>query len=495
MDHLQLEVVSIGDGAESVRIAPVSLREPTDAQLYALPLVLKNLHLFLPRIGELFTRYGSCLLLETKRIAEAAKLNPTGLLDLYFRDEIICSGTRLLCSHLLRLLADRMLTHRKNSAVFDKCKNAFKVGTEFNPVLACAAWENCGDPDLPTMLTLFRKCWDSKSYYMRLKAMDMIEFQLRWLSEEKPEFIDEVAIELESRLSNNALLNTTLFEILSRLGKVESPTNEDDTEEEIRQILGDLKECSPSEPDYTGRTLAERAHGIISNIFEDIFMDTYFHAFYALEPADKATLLNAAAMDMRHSFNHDFMLSELVALKQKSSKSVFQMFCCRTPEDSSHVGSEHKFFTDAIAGLAAIQEPLPEWIGDNSSPSVAWKAIREIFYLELLGRSKETALIWDEIEAEDPLGAVVALVQVWKYANIGCGREHPRFLPEESAPTRVKRLLGIGLQNWSRLDLGHLGDERYFGNPFQTVCEVLGKVGDEESVPVLEGFIQDTKKR
>jgi hypothetical protein len=497
LDHLQLEVVSIGDGAESVRIAPVSLREPTDAQLYALPLVLKNLHFFLPRIGALFTRYGSCLLPDTKRMGKAAKLNPIGLLDLYFRDEIICSGTRLLCSHLLRLLADQMLTHGKNSAIFDECKNAFEVGAEFNPILdyaACAAWENCGDPDVPTMLTLFRKCWDSKSYYARLKAMDMIQFQLRWLREEKPEFIKEVATELESRLSNNALLNTTLFEILSRLGKVESPTNEEDAEQEIRQILDNLKERSPSEPDYTGRTLAERAHGVISNIFEDIFMDAYFRPFDALEPADKAILLNAAAMDTRHSFNHDFILSELVALKQKSSKSVFQMFCCRAPGDSSHMGSEHKFFTDAIAGLAAIQEPLPEWVGDNSSPSVAWKAIREIFYLELLGRSKETGLIWDEIESEDPLGGAVALVQVWKYANTGCGREHPRFLPEESAPTRVKRLLEIGLQNWSRLDLGHLGDERYFGNPFQTVCEVLGRVGDEESVPVLEGFTQDTKK-
>jgi len=66
---------------EPVRIGPVSVRKPTEAQLFALPLVLKNLQCFLPRIGELFTRYGSCLLPETKRIGTAAKLNPIALLD------------------------------------------------------------------------------------------------------------------------------------------------------------------------------------------------------------------------------------------------------------------------------------------------------------------------------------------------------------------------------------------------------------------------------
>jgi hypothetical protein len=79
------------------------------------------------------------------------------------------------------------------------------------------------DPDVSEMLRLFRKCWDSKSHYMRLKAIAMFEFQLHWLTKQDDTIIDEVAAELESRLGNNIWLNTLLFDILSRLGRLEPP--------------------------------------------------------------------------------------------------------------------------------------------------------------------------------------------------------------------------------------------------------------------------------
>jgi hypothetical protein len=53
-------------------------------------------------------------------------------------------------------------------------------------------------------------------------------------------------------------------------------------------------------------------------------MDAYFPVFDNLTPADKAALLNAATMDEQYIGNYDFMLNELVTLKQKSSKSVLR---------------------------------------------------------------------------------------------------------------------------------------------------------------------------
>jgi hypothetical protein len=55
-----------------------------------------------------------------------------------------------------------------------------------------------------------------------------------------------------------------------------------------------------------------------------------------------------------------------------------------------HGWIEHKLFAGGIAGLAAIGEPLPDWVDENVSPSIAWKALRETVYLELVGRTQES---------------------------------------------------------------------------------------------------------
>jgi hypothetical protein len=154
------------------------------------------------------------------------------------------------------------------------------------------------------------------------------------------------------------------------------------------------------------------------------------------------------------------------------------------------VGSEQKFFAASIAGPVAIGEPLPDWAEENASPFIAWEAVREIYYLELAGRLNETDLLWREIESEDPLGGVVALLQLWMYANSQFGRTDAKFAPEKTAPWQVKRLLEIGVKNWSRLDLEDT-ERRFFGDAFGTACSVLSLIGDEETVKLLESFAQD----
>jgi site-specific recombinase XerD len=92
-------------------------------------------------------------------------------------------------------------------------------------------------------------------------------------------------------------------------------------------------------------------------------------------------------MDEEYTSNHDLYLNELLRLKQKSSKSVFEKSCCRAPSESFEVGSEHKLFAGGIADLTAISEPLPHWVDQKVSPSIAWKALREI---EQMPASKPT---------------------------------------------------------------------------------------------------------
>jgi hypothetical protein len=493
---LQLEVSSTAEDGSYADIRPRVAVEPTGADSCAIPFVLRNLERFLPSIVEIFGRYGECLLIETKRLADAGRVKQMGVLDLYLRWEIVCSGSRLRCSHLLKIFTEHSFVRRLAPEIYSLCKRAFEAGQKFNPILdyvACCVWENCSDPDASEMLRLFRKCWDSKSYYMRLKAIDMFEFQLHWLTKQDDTIIDEVASELESRLGNNIFTNTSLFDILSRLGRLEAPVSEEQAREEVRDLLEQLKSLPPGEKDETGRTLAQRANGIVGNIFEEVFSNAYFSVLDGLAATDKAALLNAASMDTQYTGNHDFMLKELITLKQKSSKSVFEKYCCRAPRESFEVGSEHKLFTDGIVGLAAIGEPLPDWVDQNVSPSIAWKALREIVYLELVGRTQEADPFWQEIESEDPLGGAVALLELQNYSRRAYGQHELEFAPEKTASSRLKRLLEIGLKNWSRLDLGFL-DGRFFRDGFTTACSILGEIGDEETVKLLEPFTQDGAK-
>jgi hypothetical protein len=409
---LQLEVISTGQDGLYADIRPRVAVEPTDADSCAIPLVLKNLEMLLPRIVEIFGRYGECLLVESKRLADAGRVKQMGVLDLFLRSEIVSSGARLRCSHLVKIFWERSFVRRLAPEIYSLCKRAFEAGQEFNPILdyvTCCAWENCSDSDVSEMLRLFRKCWDSKSYYMRLKAIEMFEFQVFWLTKQDDTIVDEVAAELKSRLGNNIFLNTSLLDLLSQLDRLEPPVSEEQAREEVRGLLEQLKRHSPDEKDEIGLTLAQRAQGFVGKIFEEVFSAAYFPVLNGLAATDKAALLNAASMDTEYTGNHDFMLKELITLKQKSSKSVFEKYCCRAPCESFKVGSEHELFADSIAGLAAIGETLPDWVDQNVSPSIAWKALREIIYLELVGRTQEAAPFWQEIESEDPLGGVVCL--------------------------------------------------------------------------------------
>jgi hypothetical protein len=136
---------------------------------------------------------------------------------------------------------------------------------------------------------------------------------------------------------------------------------------------------------------------------------------------------------------------------------------------------------------------LPDWVGENVSPSIAWKALREIVYLELAGRTQEADPLWQEIESEDPLEGVVALLEFRNYAWKPYDLGKLEFVPEKTASSPLKRVLEIGLKNWSRLNLGFL-DGRFFGDGFGTACSILSGIGDEETVKLLEPFTQDGAK-
>ncbi len=182
LDALELDFIP----AESDRSYPCVLphvhAKPLDADFCALPLIINHLKTFLPRIAEVFRRYGDNLLTAIRSLARTERLRQSAVLDLFLREEIVCSPARLRCSQLVHLFLER--SHSRSLLTTELsalCETSFEAGSVFNPILdyvTCTVWERRHDPNVPKMLGIFRKCWESNSHYLRLRAIDMFQFSV-----------------------------------------------------------------------------------------------------------------------------------------------------------------------------------------------------------------------------------------------------------------------------------------------------------------------------
>ena len=501
LDSFQLDCVVPDDQQNSPRVRPLAPGPTSVADLCGLELITGNLDVYFQRVVEILDRYGTTLAQAIDTLARTRRLRRTVLTTLYLQQEINCSSQTLRCSHLAHLLGGHSFSRPEMTpAVAAGFDQAFGGRANVNPItdyVLCGVWEHNSNPDVSKMLALFRKCWESNIYHLQLRAAEMLNLNLGDIMEHAQDRVPEVVQEVESRLSNdNPFLNTALFEILSRLPGFESPVSRESAEEEVHSLIAELRENSPDTQDELGKTLAERAYNFLSKIFEEIFAESYWQVYDDLSREDKVTLLNAGASDTSpgSEYDKDWILGELVKLAHGSSVEVFRHFCRSAPGRAFQLGQNVKLFLASTIGLARIGASLPEWLDGDASPQIAWKTIREIFYRELTGNGPSSEPLWQHLESEDPLGGVSVLLQSRYYLTQLCRNEPVRFHPEEHSRNSVKRLLEIGLKNWSRLDLGELEMGLFSHNPFGMACDILARIGDSATVALLETFTGDQRK-
>ena len=284
-----------------------------------------------------------------------------------------------------------------------------------------------------------------------------------------------------------------MFDLLSSFEGFESPISEQAAEQEVKILLADLRQGNMAGENELGLSLPQRAYSFISNIFEEIFSEPYWQAYSALGLEDKVSLLNLAALDNDSTFSHDWIFGELVKLRDISSKSVFAERCCSAPRKGSFVvGQNTKLFLLSILGLSRIGCPLPDWQEVEQSPQIAWKAVRGLLYNEWTGSNEQNDVLWMYLMSEDPLGGVSVVLQV-HYELLEMDRVFgTKLSPQVAWGQHLKRLMEIGLKNWERIDPGDL---RFgFSGPFSVLVGILEKVGDEETVALLEIFTSDEEK-
>jgi hypothetical protein len=203
--------------------------------------------------------------------------------------------------------------------------------------------------------------------------------------------------------------------------------------------------------------------------------------------------LQSRVGDNAAGFNLDWILGELVRLGDASSGALFGHYCSSAPQPGGvEVGATTKLFLMSVAGLSHIGSPLPEWHDEDRSPQIAWKTLRNLIYNELAGKNDENDALWMFLESEDPLGGVSVLLQIRYYLEQLEWSCPVKFRPEFAWPDNVKRLMEIGLKNWERIDFGDLSFR--FLNPFSILAQILEKVGDEQTVGLLDAFTSDQQK-
>jgi hypothetical protein len=96
----------------------------------------------------------------------------------------------------------------------------------------------------------------------------------------------------------------------------------------------------------------------------------------------------------------------------------------------------------------------------------------------------------DAVGIRGPWGGVSVLLHIVHYLKQMEFSCPIKYHPEGTSPREVKRLMEIGLKNFDRIDFGDL---RY-SDPFALLCQILEKVGDEQTASLLEPFVSDQQK-
>ena len=493
LDCFQLDC-ELSNAPDVLQVLPATTQQIPRADMCALELIARHIDVYFPRVAEILDRYGKCLLECARALARKHKLRTAAVTTFYLHGELELSPQKLRCSRLAHFLSGGSFNRQRlSSAVVSAFDENFGTAGEVNPVvdfLMCGVWGRATDPDIPKMLVLLRKCWSSGIYHLQLHAIDMFRMQAYRLLEKAHDQLAALVQEIDSRLGDDPLLNTGLVELLSMLGSLESPVSLEAADSEVERLLTELRNRdldSTNAPE-----VCRRAYRFVSNIFEEVVSEPYTHAYDSLGIDDKAALLNAAAsgVPIYSTITLDWILDELARLAHPSARSVFDRYCNAAPKwGEPFVGETTKHFLTSIFGLSRISMPLPEWCDESRSPSIAWKLMRDLFYAYLVGVSDHREL-WMQLESEDPLGGVSVLLHTFyflKQMEFTCPIQ---YHPEVTSQRELKRLMEIGLKNFDRIEFGDLR----FLDPFALLCQILEKVGDEQTVRLLATLISDQQK-
>lgn len=348
--------------------------------------------------------------------------------------------------------------------------------------------------DFETTLNLVRRGWESDVYILRV---DGLEF-LQWMHHDTPrDAVPKVCEMLRGFETNNILENTVLLDTLSAYGGLESPVTAEDALSEMRSTIApdaltdpaviEAAQAFGTEP---RAFLANRATGCLSRIFEDIFQGAYYGAYFELSREEKCAILSLASECSAIRFHSDWVLRELLEHGGLGELSVYVRFAFGINGDSFSAQDATATFVLAVEGCARWMDTPPLYTCGDTPSHRAWATFGEILFWTHR-KSDIARRLWSRFDGPTRLAAADVLYNIahcsWKLD--GDGRSPLNLIA--IYPGEIRPIVEDCVRQRESLPSAF----KYGGSRDRSVVsyliEVLGKVGDEDSVRLLQELVDN----
>jgi hypothetical protein len=245
-----------------------------------------------------------------------------------------------------------------------------------------------GKLDLRRVLTLAKQGCESDVYMLKVDGLELLQRISREVQERAPEELPAIRALLESFDNNNIMLNTSILEALAAYEFLEPAVTPEAALAELRAViaakapfdaamleLASLTETSPEQ------MLSDRAYGLLSNIFEDVFQGVYYEAYTSLSDDEKRIILCWAANASTPGFFTDWVLRELFQHGGEAALPIYERFASGPDGDSFSAQEAVATFALGVQGCAKLGGVLPTFDEGESSAIRAWRTIGEILFL------------------------------------------------------------------------------------------------------------------
>ena len=350
----------------------------------------------------------------------------------------------------------------------------------------------CKD-DLETILALVRRGWESGIYILRVDALEFLQWMRQGSSDAA---IARICDMLHSFETDDLFENTCLLDALTTYGGLEAPVTSESALSEMRTTIApnalsdstvvEAAHALGSEP---RAFLASRASGCLSSIFENIFQGAYAEAYHELSREEKCAILSLALARPDISLHSAWLLGECLEHGNSDVLPIYQRFAAAIDGDSPVPQESTAAFLRGIEGCARFMDMPPSYTGGKTPSHRAWATIGQICFWTYRG-SDAGRTLWSQLGGPTRLAAADVLYNIvfcgWKLA----GPRQPVDLVAPY-PDDMRLVVEDCLRERESLPtVFNCGGSRN-RNVISYLIDVLGAVGDENSIRLLQTLIDD----
>ena len=352
------------------------------------------------------------------------------------------------------------------------------------------------DPDFDLYVRLAQSAWETRIYHLRLLALDLIR-SLRWtIRERHPEKLEPIRELLAQFDTRNLFVSSALVELLAAYGMLEAPVPVDNALQEMRTVIAEGHHGSGN---GDKAELCERAYGLISRIFEDVFQGAFYDAYESLEPAEKVSILSLAAHAKYAEFFITWILSNLLEIGAESAPNIFHGFAASIHSDCHSPQEATSAYVIGIAGCSDFMNEPPTYTGPDTPEHLAWKIIGQILFWRFW-RARDLQRADSRVEELWTLlgdnTAIATADVLYRLADTWLGYHFERAKEVNLItlfPKQVKLLLELSLRRRESLkSVFPWGGTRDDGL-LRFVVATLGRIGNDGTIPLLMEISDDPK--